>query len=187
MPVPCYTTHGRSHSLGILLREKENGKYRDNKFQRLPAGPFICTWRQDVYWDKVDLWWSIINSLWYVLDDGYLPPRHLATAALSPRENNHIKPEQKTPQEWRTKKKKKKLGTSLLVPSVLFGITEILSPTLPPRQHHESPALVSQHFLLQVFSGTENILAICWTSLSSRLLYNSLATNITPVMPMLSV
>jgi hypothetical protein len=28
---------------GIPLRGKENRKYGDNKFQHLPAGPFICT------------------------------------------------------------------------------------------------------------------------------------------------
>lgn len=145
MLVPCNTTHGRSHSLGISLREKETGPYRNNKFQHLPAGPVICTWRQGAYWDKVDLWWFIINSLWYVLDDGYFPPRHLATAALSPRENNHIKPEQNTPEEWTTTTKKN-LDPSL--PQCFVGITESLSPTLPPHQHHESP-LVLQHFFVR--------------------------------------
>lgn len=130
MLVPCNTTHGRSHSLGISLREKETGKYRDNKFQHLPAGSFICTWRQGVYWDKVDLWWFIINSLWYVLDDGYLPPRHLATAAHSPRENNHIKPEQNTPEEWITTTTKKPRHQSS--PVFCLGLLKAFLPLFHP-------------------------------------------------------
>lgn len=128
----CYTAHRTAQVLDTILREVGNGKCGDNKFQHLSAGPFLCTWRQGVYWDKVDLQWCIINSLWYVPGDGYLPPRHTATAAFSPGENRGIKPEQIALRGKRTaatkKKKLNKMPDANYNPSVLLWITGRVSP-----------------------------------------------------------
>lgn len=156
----------------------------DNKFQHLSAGPFICTWKQGVYWDKVDLQWYIINSLWYVPGDGYLPPRHTETAAFSLGESNSIRPKQTA---LRGKKYIQKTPDANYSPfcSTLNYWQGFCNG--PLHRHHESFPLNSQHFRLEVLPGIDT--ALTWFTKYPLLfgcLWRSLETHSTSVSPVVS-